>query len=365
MIKNQIETDILIIGGGLSGLYISYLLRQSKYRVQLVDARSRLGGRIHTLYNNNDANLEMGATWLGHQHKNLKQLLNTLGINTFDQVIGSTAIYEAISTSPHYLAKLPPNPEPSMRIQGGSSSLIKALEVHCKNTTISLNQPITSIKQKDNTYCSESGSCTYISKMVISTLPPKLFVSKIEVSPKLPSSLTQIAHQTHTWMGESIKIGLTYKTAFWRADHLSGTIMSNVGPIPEMYDHSNYADNKFALKGFLNGNYFSISKEERIEMILLQLEKYYGPIARTYSKYEETIWRKEEHTFQAYDSHVLPHQNNGHAVFQDSYLGGGLLLSGTETSPQYPGYMEGAIVSAKQAVERINTFLTKNELWAG
>lgn len=39
-------------------------------------------------------------------------------------------------------------------------------------------------------------------------------------------------------MGESIKVGLTYATPFWR-EKSSETIFSNVGPIPEMYDYSN------------------------------------------------------------------------------------------------------------------------------
>lgn len=38
-------------------------------------------------------------------------------------------------------------------------------------------------------------------------------------------------------MGESIKVGLTYTTPFWR-EKSSETIFSNVGPIPEIYDHS-------------------------------------------------------------------------------------------------------------------------------
>ena len=39
-------------------------------------------------------------------------------------------------------------------------------------------------------------------------------------------------------MGESIKVGLTYATPLER-EKSSETIFSNVGPIPEMYDHSN------------------------------------------------------------------------------------------------------------------------------
>ena len=78
-------------------------------------------------------------------------------------------------------------------------------------------------------------------------------------------------------MSYSIKISLTYSVPFWRSENSSGTIVSNVGPIPEMYDHSNVEDNRFGLKGFLSGAYFGVTKQERLALILKQLEKYYGP----------------------------------------------------------------------------------------
>ena len=96
-------------------------------------------------------------------------------------------------------------------------------------------------------------------------------------------------------MGESIKVALRYKQPFWRTEGKSGTIFSNVGPIPEMYDHSNLEDTQYALKGFLNGAYHIASREERQEIVLKQLSKYYGEQVRSFDAYEESIWRKEQY----------------------------------------------------------------------
>ena len=137
----------------------------------------------------------------------------------------------------------------------------------------------------------------------------------------------QVASQTHTWMGESIKVGLRYAQPFWRNADAAGTIFSNVGPIPEMYDHSNFQDQFFSLVGFFNGSYYSISKHERLEMVLRQLRKYYGSQVDHYEAYEEQVWRDETHTFVSYDGHVLPHQNNGHTIYQQPYLNGKLYVS--------------------------------------
>jgi len=147
-------------------------------------------------------------------------------------------------------------------------------------------------------------------------------------------------------MGESIKIALSYKEPFWNEEQLSGTIFSSVGPIPEMYDHSNFEESRFALKGFLNGAYYAISKEARLELILNQLQKYYGPRALDYMSYEELVWTNEDYTSTPYAQHVLPHQNNGHDLYQRVYLDGGLYFAGTETSAEFSGYMEGAVRSA-------------------
>lgn len=353
MEKKFINSDIVIIGAGLTGLTLAYLMRNSGKNVVIVEARNRLGGRILTKGIETDQPIEMGATWIGNQHQRLRALLQELNIGTFDQVIGNAAIYEAISTSPHYLATLPPNPEPSIRVQGGTEQVIKALVSHIDKSNILLDQPVSQIISNESGITVHTKDHIIESQLVVSTLPPNLLVRSIDCKPSLPSNLIELAQTTHTWMGESIKIALTYAEPFWRDKNLSGTIMSNIGPIGEMYDHSNYEDSFYALKGFFSGNYFSISREERLAMIMRQLNKYFGNKAEKYLTYEEVVWRNEPYSFTPYNSHVLPHQNNGHQLYQQPYMDEKLIIGGTETSTSYPGYMEGAVYSALSIANRI------------
>lgn len=346
------EFDIIILGAGLSGLCLAYFLREQDYKIKLLEGRSRTGGRIQTTFEK-DTPIEMGATWLSPQHTELQKLLEELGLEVFEQDLGKTAIYEPVSASPHQVVALPAHQEPSYRIKGGTYSLIRALENDIGTADIQLDCIVDSVQQEGNTLLVHTNQGNYTAKKVVSTLPPFLFQNAIKVSPPLPLALAAIANKTHTWMGESIKIGLSYSQPFWKEKGLSGTIFSNPGPVPEMYDHSNAENSTFALKGFLHGAYFSITKAQRLELILKQLEKYYGPQVREFLGYQELIWQKEPLTYAPYKEPLFPHQNNGNEVFRKAYLNNNLFISGTETSAAFPGYMEGAVRSSQWVAEQL------------
>ena len=84
-------------------------------------------------------------------------------------------------------------------------------------------------------------------------------------------------------MGESIKVSFYYESRFWGKNNISGTIFSNVGPVSEMYDQSDSENKHYALTGFLNGAYHSLSFEKRKNLVLNQLLKYYGDQAAAFS----------------------------------------------------------------------------------
>ncbi|MEM9837078.1 MAG: FAD-dependent oxidoreductase, partial [Bacteroidota bacterium] len=145
--KTITKSDVLIVGAGLTGLCIAYLLRKSGHEVIIIEARPRIGGRIHTIHYADGGSIEMGATWLGKKHQLLRALLAELGLATFEQLLGEKAIYEPISTSPPQLVQLPHNDAPSYRIQGGSSALINTLTRHIDAEQIRLNQVVQSIRE--------------------------------------------------------------------------------------------------------------------------------------------------------------------------------------------------------------------------
>ncbi len=347
--------NIVIIGGGFSGLLIAYLLQKEGVSSQVLEARNRVGGRIYTLRPDDDPPIEMGATWLGKKHHHLLDLLDDLDINICEQYRGNKGYYEPMSVSPPQLVDLPPNEEPSYRIAGGTDRIIQALGDRLDQGQIHLGQTVKTIRKIDTALKIQTEDNLFKADFAISTLPPKLLVDNIDFSPSLPDELTDIASQTHTWMAESIKVALTFEEPFWQNPDSSGTIFSNVGPVSEMYDHS--SNNRHALKGFMNNAYQSVSRERRKQLVIEQLRRFYGRKVDSYLSYRELVWEKEPLTYSNYEQPVVPHQHNGNSIFQKPFLDKRLLIAGAETATEFPGYMDGVVESAQRTIRQLKQLL--------
>lgn len=349
----SIKTDIVIIGAGLTGLSLAYYLHQAGRSYVLIEASTRIGGRILTQASEGNAPVELGATWFGKQHVALTALLQELGITSFEQFMGKKAVYEPVSTSAAQLVSLPPNDAPSYRIKGGTSVLVEALSKGLDKGCLHLDEKVQAIEASREACTVRSTNATYTCTKVVSTLPPNLLAQGVHLSPSLPYEVQQLLSSTHTWMGESIKVALTFDTPFWKEPNTSGTLFSNVGPVSELYDHSNFEASLFALKGFFNPSYHQVTREERLEILLNQLEQYYGSVIRSFRSYEEMVWRNAPFTYAPYPKEVRPHQNNGHPLYQQAYLHQRLYIAGSETTDQHPGYMDGAVRSAQWVLRQL------------
>lgn len=348
------QIQVIIIGSGLSGLALAYRLKEKNIESLILEARGRYGGRILTIQEAPDFPLEMGATWFGDQHQHLKNLLIELNLGYFPQHMQGKFVYEENGQVPPKAFDIPEITEPSYRIKGGTGQLIEALVEKIGKESIKLNTQVKKVLDKGSYLeLRDQEGQSYVAQRVVSTLPPYLFGQSIQLEPGLAAEFQNLLNHTHTWMGDSIKFGLSYETPFWRVQGLSGAMQSPYGLATEMYDHSNFEDQAYALKGFLRPEAAQLSKEVRLSRLLDQLARIFGDTVRDYQRYTELLWSEEPYTYQSYGEDLFPHLNNGNTMYQKSWMEDKLIISGTETSPHYGGYMEGAIFSAYQALDKI------------
>jgi len=345
---------ITILGAGLSGLAIAFLLEKKGIDVQIIEARDRIGGRILTIKGNQETPIEMGATWFGKKHKKLVAFLEEINVGYYRQYIKGKTYFETMSFAPPQVFEIPDSEEPTYRIKGGTQKIIERVFNELQTTSIHLNQEVNFIEKKEGKiFIKTKSEDIFQSEILISTIPPKLFYNNIITNPSLPENTLEVFEHTQIWMENSIKFAVEYERPFWRENGQSGSVFSQSSIIPEMYDHTNFEENKFALKGFLSGSVIHFPKEKREEAVINTLVKFLGEKAKTHIGYFDKIWEKETHTFSPSPMFLPGHQNNGHPIYQKSYWKDSLFFAGTETSPIFGGYMEGAIQSAYNVVGEI------------
>jgi monoamine oxidase len=349
----KLRESIIIIGGGLNGLTLAYLLAQKHVEATVLEASPRLGGRIQTQKGALGTPLELGATWFADKHRHLSSLLEELELQKFPQFSKGISLFQTKSFEPPQKFFVPEAEAPSYRLAGGTQSLIDTLAQKLEPQNIRLNTRVTGIRDSEDTVRVETATGEELKAgKVVLCVPPQLVTSQIEFSPELPKPIREILPAVQTWMAGSVKFTLEYSEPFWRNEGFSGMLYSHAGIVAEMYDHSNFEEDKHGFTGFLSSGAASYAQEVRKEFVLRQLGELLGEKALKPTAYFDKVWTDE---FVLAGSQVIyrPHQHNGHPLLQSSYMNGKLLFSGTETATEFAGYMEGAVIAAKSAARRL------------
>lgn len=342
-----VQKKYIIVGAGLSGLTMAMeLMRSGEDDFLLIEGSSRLGGRIKT-----SDNVDFGATWFNQTHKHLNALINELGLGKFEQYRdGKSQLIYSTMAPPHYF-EAESGELPTYRVSNGSSALIQALAEKVEGKVL-LNTKVERIEEASDGIEVHTDKGVFRANKVIVTIPPKL-ATGLTYAPELPPYLEKAMKETHTWMSNAIKVGLTFDRPFWREKGLSGTVIGQIAPVIEMYDHTSADDRTFSLMGFVNEGLRDASASERKERILAYLESCFGEEVRAFKTYEEKDWSADRFTSCVNLKSVYMSPSYGHAAFQAFYMSGKLVFSGTETSSEFGGYLEGAVISGKRTAQKI------------
>lgn len=345
--------NVIIIGGGLSGLTLAYFLKEKGVEATILEGSERLGGRIQTIKGTLETPLELGATWFSDMHPNLLSLIAELGLQPYPQFSKGVSLFQTKSFEPAQEFSVPEAENPSYRIVGGTQMLIDTLCQRLSSENIKLNTKVVAIKEAENGLLMTTSREEQLhADKIILCIPPQLAGVQIQFLPALPDGISTLLPDVQTWMAGAIKFALEYAEPFWRKEGYSGMLYSHAGIVVEMYDHTNSEANKFGFTGFLNSSAASYPQAVRKELVLRQLEELLGEKALHPVAYFDKVWT-DEFVSAGNAVYQRPHQNNGHPLLQQSYMSGRLYFCGTETATAFPGYMEGAIIAAKSIAAQL------------
>jgi monoamine oxidase len=344
---NEIFSKYIIIGAGLSGLTSAFqLYKRGETDFTILESRDRVGGRICT-----HDGIDLGATWFQNHHEEVSSLLDELELQKFHQYSEGRSVLVYSTMAPEHYFQSDPNAPSAFRIAGGSKAIVEALATSFSKK-IKMNTIVSGIAEIGSYLKIKTDRGVFKAEKVILTIPPKI-ATRLEFTPQLTEAVTRAMDATHTWMSNAIKVGLTFKTPFWRDKNLSGTLIGQVGSVTELYDHSNANDDHFALMGFVNEGLRDDSPEKRKKRILDYLIKYLGTEISDYMTYQEKDWSQDWNTSCETIKSVYMSPAYGNPVFSKTYFNGKLIFSGAETSPKHGGYMDGAIYSGITSVEKV------------
>ncbi|THV08942.1 FAD-dependent oxidoreductase [Nocardioides caeni] len=103
--------DVVVVGGGISGLVAARRVARSGRSVLVAEARDRVGGRVLNHHLRTGGTIEAGGAFVGPTQGHIKALAKELGIATFDEYVAGQNVYLSSLTGRQlYTGTVPPDP---------------------------------------------------------------------------------------------------------------------------------------------------------------------------------------------------------------------------------------------------------------
>ena len=353
------QSDILIIGGGISGLIATWQLRYAGINASVMEARTRFGGRILTVRGDDGADCDLGPSWFWPGQPLVASLLSHFNVPSHEQFAdGAVLLQEMDGRIDRTTASSPM--AGALRIQGGITRLSDAIvnsidEPHRflehVATGLSINRDVITVD-----VVGPLGKIQVQAKQVAVAIPPRL-AADLTFLPELPIKTMQTLAATPTWMAGQAKFFAIYDEPFWRKQGLCGTAISQRGPLAEIHDASPNSGSTFSLFGFSGldaKSRASIGRSEFIRQATAQLAMLFGNEANRPKAIHFQDWSTEKFTANDADRNPQTHHPQyGLNLQLGNAWDGKLEFISTETSFSNGGLIEGALEAGLRFSKRI------------
>jgi len=360
------HVDVLVVGAGLSGCLVASQLATRGIDFQLIEARDRPGGRILSQVLNDDGNqsraVDLGPSWLWPHQRSLIELIRTLGLEKaiYEQSYAGASVIEyangqleqrngAVSMAGSY------------RIDGGMQTLIDSVMGNISPGNIHYGTRLTSIIDEGEAAEGESviaqvetksGSHKVSCNFMVLALPPRLVADQVDW-PAKDQLQSDALESVATWMATEAKLTLIYDKPFWLQQGLSGDAMSQIGPLGEIHDATPRNNDQGALFGFLVARpsqrfgQAEAIKQQAVEQVQRMFNTDQTPDNIFYKD-----WSVDSHTATGVD-YASERAHPSATALQQAKLGKRVIWAASETATQDPGYLEGAVSAANDAIRRL------------
>jgi monoamine oxidase len=353
------QTDVLVVGGGLSGLTATWQLQSAGVDACVMEARTRFGGRILTVGGDEGADCDLGPSWFWPGQPLVAGLLDHFKIPYYEQFADGMVLFQHVDGRVERVAN--PSPmEGARRVQGGINDLTNAIANEIDESHRFIAHRITGLSSNEHVIMvdavSPAGAVQIQAQQVALAIPPRL-VTELKFAPELPLATEQMLAATPTWMAGHAKFFAVYDAPFWRQKGLCGTAISQCGPLAEIHDASPNSGRSFSLFGFSGLDAESRSSMGRAEFIsqaTAQLVALFGGEAERSQAFYLQDWSTEEFTTHAADCQApTRHPQYGFRQQLGKAWDGKIELISTETSFSNGGLIEGALEAGLRFSKRI------------